>query len=110
MCHAACSLSLLCSLASLGVGESLCVSLGVNFNDTTNPAKFDIRLDTFKAHFLLYSQLLFHSTKTGKFPVQIDARVGELVRGVVMTESSFLSMQGSPPTFLLFSIVYNLQK
>ena len=33
---------LLC-LASLDVGESLSASLGVDFNDTTNPAKFDIR-------------------------------------------------------------------
>jgi AP-3 complex subunit beta len=63
-------------IALLEVGESVCASLGVDFNDTTNPAKFDI------------------STKTNKFSTQIDARVGELVRGIIITESSFKSSQG----------------
>ena len=32
-------------IATLGAGASQIVSLGINFNDTTQPAKFDLVID-----------------------------------------------------------------
>ena len=38
--------------------------------------------------------------------MQIDSRVGEQVRGIVLAQSSFLSMQGMYAGHMLWSYVY----
>ncbi|OWF47522.1 AP-3 complex subunit beta-2-like isoform X3 [Mizuhopecten yessoensis] len=63
-------------IASLGQGASTSVLLAINFNDTTQPAKFDI------------------CTQDTKFAASITAPVGELLLPHTMSESEFLQQQG----------------
>ncbi|XP_033749494.1 AP-3 complex subunit beta-2-like [Pecten maximus] len=63
-------------IASLGQGASTSVLLAINFNDTTQPAKFNI------------------CTQDTKFPVTITAPVGELLQPHTMSEAEFLQQQG----------------
>ncbi|KXJ22678.1 AP-3 complex subunit beta-2 [Exaiptasia diaphana] len=62
-------------IASLAPGASLSVSIGINFNDTTQPAKFSI------------------STKSRQYPVSIKAPIGELLRSCTMPAKEFMSTQ-----------------
>ena len=62
--------------ASLGQGASMTVIMAINFNDTTQPAKFDI------------------CTQEQKFPVNITAPVGELLQPHTMGEKEFNEQQG----------------
>lgn len=63
-------------IASLGQGASTSVLLAINFNDTTQPAKFNI------------------CTQDTKFTVTITAPVGELLQPHTMSEAEFLQQQG----------------
>ena len=59
------------SLASLEPDSSQTVTIGINFNDSTQSAKFDL-------------------VASGRvFTVQIQPQIGELIRGVSMPESLF---------------------
>ncbi|KAK3745780.1 hypothetical protein QZH41_015967 [Actinostola sp. cb2023] len=62
-------------IGSLGPGASISVSMGINFNDTTQPAKFSI------------------STKSRHYPVTIKAPVGELLCNCTMAAKEFLTTQ-----------------
>lgn len=62
--------------ANLGPGASTTVLTAVNFNDTTQPAKFE----------LVVSEQ--------KFNLSISAPVGELLVPHTMNEKGFLSQQG----------------
>lgn len=63
-------------IASLGPGATIAVTLGIDFNDTTQSAGFNL------------------CTQSSKFPVSIKAPVGELLQGCPMTEADFLTKQG----------------
>lgn len=63
-------------VASLGPGATIAVTVGIDFNDTTQPAGFNL------------------CTQNSKFPVSIKAPVGELLQGCPMTEADFLAKQG----------------
>jgi len=63
-------------IASLGPGATIAVTVGIDFNDTTQPASFNL------------------CTQNSKFPVSIKAPVGELLQGCPMTEADFLAKQG----------------
>ncbi|XP_078374123.1 AP-3 complex subunit beta-2-like isoform X2 [Oculina patagonica] len=63
-------------VATLGPGATIAVTVGIDFNDTTQPASFNL------------------CTQTSKFPVNIKAPVGELLQGCPMTEADFLAKQG----------------
>merc|ERR1712228_831122 len=59
------------SIASLEPDSAQTVTIGINFNDSTQSAKFDL-------------------VASGRvFTVQIQPQIGELVRGVSMPESLF---------------------
>ena len=58
-------------VATLAQGTNVSVQIGINFNDTTQPAKFDL-------------------IASGRvFSIQIQAPIGELIRAVSMPEASF---------------------
>ncbi|XP_060063674.1 AP-3 complex subunit beta-2-like [Ylistrum balloti] len=63
-------------IASLGQGASTSVLLAINFNDTTQPAKFNI------------------CTQDTKFAASITAPVGELLQPHTMSEAEFIQQQG----------------
>ncbi|XP_029197228.2 AP-3 complex subunit beta-2-like [Acropora millepora] len=63
-------------VASLARGATISVTLGIDFNDTTQPANFNL------------------CTLNNKFPVSIKAPVGELLQGCPMSEADFLAKQG----------------
>lgn len=63
-------------VASLAPGATISVTAGINFNDTTQPANFNL------------------CTQNNKFSVSIKAPVGELLQGFPMTEADFLEKQG----------------
>jgi len=63
-------------VASLAPGATIAVTIGIDFNDTTQPAGFNL------------------CTQTSKFPVSIKAPVGELLQGCPMAEADFLAKQG----------------
>ncbi|GFO30668.1 Ap-3 complex subunit beta [Plakobranchus ocellatus] len=63
-------------IASLGVGSTSMALMGINFNDTTQAAGFQL------------------SCEQGSFPVSISAPVGELMQPHTMGESEFKSQQG----------------
>lgn len=63
-------------IASLGVGASVSVLMGINFNDTTQPASLEL------------------CTAEQKFKVSITAPVGELLQPYTMSESDFVVQQG----------------
>lgn len=63
-------------IASLGVGSSSTALMGINFNDTTQAAGFQL------------------STEQGSFSVSIAAPVGELMQPHTMGEAEFKSQQG----------------
>ncbi|XP_077989441.1 AP-3 complex subunit beta-2-like [Glandiceps talaboti] len=60
---------------SLGVGQSVNTSMGVDYCDTTQPAHFEI------------------CTESRKFTVTINAPVGELLQPISMSENEFLKHQ-----------------
>ncbi|RMX55194.1 hypothetical protein pdam_00014072 [Pocillopora damicornis] len=62
-------------ITSLAPGATIAVTVGIDFNDTTQPASFNF-------------------TQSSKFPVSIKAPVGELLQGCPMTEADFLTKQG----------------
>ncbi|XP_031565931.1 AP-3 complex subunit beta-2-like [Actinia tenebrosa] len=62
-------------IGTLDRGASISVSIGIDFNDTTQPATFTI------------------STPTRQFPVTIKAPVGELLGGSPMAAKEFLAKQ-----------------
>lgn len=63
-------------VASLARGATISVTLGIDFNDTTQPANFNL------------------CTLNNKFPVSIKAPVGELLQVCPMSEADFLAKQG----------------
>ncbi|XP_067666923.1 AP-3 complex subunit beta-2-like isoform X2 [Haliotis asinina] len=63
-------------IATLGAGSSTSVLFGINYNDTTQPAMFDL------------------CTQDQKYSVNISAPVGELVQPYTMNESDFRTQQG----------------
>lgn len=63
-------------VVTLGVGASTSVLMGINFNDTTQPASFQ----------------LVSEQKT--FPITISAPVGELMQPHTMGEAEFKSQLG----------------
>ena len=63
-------------ISSLACGISTCLIMGIDFNDTTQPAQFSIL------------------TKEKKFSVSITAPVGELLMPNTLTENDFTVMQG----------------
>lgn len=63
-------------ITSLAPGATIAVTVGIDFNDTTQPASFNL------------------CTQSSKFPVSIKAPVGELLQGCPMTEADFLTKQG----------------
>ncbi|XP_041375514.1 AP-3 complex subunit beta-2-like [Gigantopelta aegis] len=63
-------------IATLAVGASTSVLMGINYNDTTQPATFEL------------------TTKEQKFNVSITAPVGELLQPHTMSEMEFTSQQG----------------
>lgn len=63
-------------IASLGKGATTSVLMAINFNDTTQPAKFNI------------------CTQEAKFLVSITAPVGELLQPHTMSETEFIQQQG----------------
>ncbi|XP_048583521.1 AP-3 complex subunit beta-2 isoform X2 [Nematostella vectensis] len=62
-------------IGCLKPGATISVTLGIDFNDTTQPANFDI------------------CTSVHKFPVVIKAPVGEIIQGCSMNESDFITAQ-----------------
>lgn len=64
------------SIPQLGPGASISVSLGINFNDTLQPASFSICVG-----------------QGMKYPVQIEPLVGEVLKPVSMSESDFITRQ-----------------
>lgn len=62
--------------ASLAVNSSTTAVLSIDFNDTMQPAQFDI------------------CTSTKKFTVNIAAPVGELLRPHTLNEKDFFALQG----------------
>ena len=62
--------------ATLAANQSTTVLMAIDFNDTTQPAKFDI------------------CSQTKKFNVNISAPVGELLQPNTLTENDFKSLQG----------------
>ena len=62
--------------ASLAVGSTTSVLMGINFNDTTQPAGFQL------------------TTEQKSFPISIAAPVGELLKPHTMSEGEFKSHQG----------------
>jgi len=69
-----------CFLANLGGGASVTVLMDIDFNDTTQPAQFQI------------------CTHSKAFNVSITAPVGELLQPNTITENDFLKLQGECPT------------
>lgn len=63
-------------ISSLGVGASTSVLMAINFNDTTQPATFDL------------------CTLEQKFNVSITAPVGELLQPYTMSPNEFTQQQG----------------
>ncbi|PFX34388.1 AP-3 complex subunit beta-2 [Stylophora pistillata] len=63
-------------IASLAPGATIAVTVGIDFNDTTQPASFSL------------------CTQSSRFPVSIKAPVGELLQACPMTEADFLTKQG----------------
>ena len=61
---------------ALAVGVSTSIIMGINFNDTTQPAKFEI------------------CSKEKKMSVQISAPVGELLQAFTMSPNEFTTQQG----------------
>lgn len=61
---------------SLGEGATTTAVFSINFNDTTQPAKFDL------------------CTTDQKFNVSITSPVGELLQPHTMSEGEFTSQQG----------------
>eukprot|EP00731_Ephydatia_muelleri_P016792 Em0009g1216a len=64
------------TIPQLGPGASISVSLGINFNDTLQPASFNICV-----------------AQGMKYPVQIEPLVGEVLKPVSMSEEDFITMQ-----------------
>ena len=62
--------------AALAPNQSTTVLMAIDFNDTTQPAKFDI------------------CTQTKKYSVSVSAPVGELLQPNTLTENDFLTSQG----------------
>lgn len=73
------------SISQLDVDASISVTLGIDFNDTLQPAEFD----------------LLTSDRT--FKVKIEAPVGELMSATTMSENDFYSKQGN--MFLLVRLM-----
>lgn len=71
------------SVASLGVGASTSVLMGINFNDTTQPAALEV------------------CAGEQKFKVSITAPVGELLQPHTMSEGDFSNQQSECPSFPL---------
>lgn len=63
-------------LTQLAPGGSISVTMGIDFNDTLQPAKFDLCVFPDK-----------------KFPVQIQPLVGELIQAIEITHEEFLKHQ-----------------
>ena len=63
--------------ASLAAGQSTTVLMSINFNDTTQPAQFQL------------------CCKDKKYNVSITAPVGELLQPNTITENDFLNLQGN---------------
>ncbi|CAI7996336.1 AP-3 complex subunit beta-2 [Geodia barretti] len=65
------------NIKALTAGTSQTVTVGIDFNDTLQPAKFEI------------------SVAPGKrYPVQIDPLVGELLRPMSVSEDKFMALKG----------------
>lgn len=64
------------TVMQLTAGSSRTVTVGIDFNDTLQPAKFDICVSPGK-----------------KYPVQIEPLAGELLRAIHITETDFLTFQ-----------------
>ncbi|XP_047140481.1 AP-3 complex subunit beta-1 isoform X1 [Hydra vulgaris] len=62
-------------VASISPKESITVTVGIDFKDTVQPVTFDL------------------CTESGKFTVQIKVPVGELMRGVSLTQHEFTTQQ-----------------
>lgn len=62
-------------LASLPPGSSTTSLLSIDFNETTQPAQFDL------------------CTSARKFPISITAPVGELLKANTLNEKEFLTLQ-----------------
>jgi AP-3 complex subunit beta len=69
-------------VASLAVNSSTTAVLSIDFNDTMQPAQFDV------------------CTSSKKFTVNIAAPVGELLRPHTLNEKEFFSLQGNSIDFL----------
>jgi hypothetical protein len=68
----------------LEAGKSRLVTLGIDFNDTTQGAKMEILWAT--------------EVEPKKQTVTIKAPIGELIRPVTMSESLFIAEQGGSPS------------
>lgn len=64
------------NIKSLTVGSAHPVTIGIDFNDTLQPAKFEISVSPGK-----------------RYPVQIDPLVGELLRPLSVSETEFLALK-----------------
>ena len=62
---------------SLGKGATTTVVFSINFNDTTQPAKFDL------------------CTQDQKYNISITAPVGELLQPHTMSDGEFTTQQGN---------------
>ena len=85
-------------LASLAPTNSSSVLLAIDFNDTTQPAQFDV------------------CTVDRKFAVAIAAPVGELLRPNTLNEKDFLSLQSESaivaflcPLSLTLDVLFNME-
>lgn len=64
------------AINQLDVGASATVILGIDYNDTLQPADFDF------------------VTSDRSFKAKVEAPVGEIITALTMTEKDFLSKQG----------------
>ncbi len=63
------------AVATLAPNQSTTVLMAIDYNDTTQPARFDV------------------VTQSRRFPVEVSAPVGELLHPNTLTENDFLSAQ-----------------
>lgn len=72
---------------------SLPATLGIDFNDTTQPANFEITSSLGTIYLSQLISLLLQSLVLGNFNVCIKPSIGELLRPLTMSSSLFLEKQ-----------------